>query len=240
MEGVGSLLPFWPFMCCLGLMSTYWSLPRRLSHQVGPVADASQQGDASSTGRNTGAVWSEWGKLCTSKVYQLKLNFVSTSSNDRHTQAKPKTKNKSHVPTPAWPGSILVSDSVRNAIKSSPTKLQVPEQFPLHCCSKVSSKIPLEHGKCWIYAFIISNRIYAHPAQKGVKLLLHPTICPFVTNTLHDYIMSCKPLLWGCYIRFFRKWSWVWKHKASKWNSRSPNPLLMFITGTVGPSHSMG
>ena len=39
-----------------GLMSTYWSLPRRLSHQVGPVADASQRGDASSTGRNTGAV----------------------------------------------------------------------------------------------------------------------------------------------------------------------------------------
>ena len=66
-----------------------------------------------------------------------------------------------------------------------------------------------------------SNRIYAHPAQKGVKLLQHPTICPFVTNTLHDLI-SCKPLLWACYIRGILNSSWVWKHKASKRNSRTP------------------
>lgn len=82
---------------------------------------------------------------------------------------------------------------------------------------------------------------YMHIRHKGVKLLQHPTICInlLICHQHTSWLISCKPLLWACYIRFFLKWSWVWKHKASKWNSRSPHPLLMFITGTVGPSHAI-
>lgn len=81
---------------------------------------------------------------------------------------------------------------------------------------------------------------YMHIGQKkGLNYFNIPQFAHLSPTHFMIWWISCKPLLWACYIRFFLKWSWVWKHKASKWNSRSPHPLLMFITGTVGPSHAI-